>query len=351
MLFRMSFRAFFIALSFVSAGKAVSAQNVTGAGASFPAPLYMQWADQYYKETKAQINYQSFGSSAGVRQIKAQTVNFGASDAPLSQEELDRNGLVQFPVVIGGIIPVVNLPGIQAGEMRLSGPVLADIFLGKIRQWNDPAIEALNPDIKLPAQPITVILRSDGSGTTNTFTDYLAKISDEWKRKIGSGNAVRWPAEIVGHSTSGKGNAGVATVIAGNSGSIGYVEYAYAKQNNISYIRLQNREGNFVIPEEDSFKAAAEGIDWSRSFGQSLNDASGENAWPITTATFIIIHRQPGRVKEAAEALRFFDWAFRKGDQTALDLNYVPFPDSVKQIIRASWKNITDPSGKPLFTE
>ena len=346
----MTFSRIFLAT--VCAGYALtgiaSAQDATGAGASFPAPLYMQWADSYAKATGTKINYQSVGSSAGVKQIIAKTVDFAASDAPLTDDDLKTNGFIQFPTVIGGVTPVINLKGVNAGQLKLTGSVLADIFLGKIANWNDKAIADLNSGVTLPNEPITVVLRADGSGTTNVFTDYLSKVSAEWKGKVGSGNAVEWPSAIANRSTSGKGNAGVAAVVAANAGTIGYVEYAYAKQNNIPHVVMENADGKYVQPGEAAFKAAAAGINWNESFAQSLNNAKGADVWPITTATFILMDTKPQSPERVAKVLQFLDWAYTSGDQSALDLDYVPFPDSVKSVIRASWAEIKDANGKPI---
>jgi len=323
---------------------AVQAQNVTGAGASFPAPLYARWAADYNKATGNRINYQSVGSGAGIRQIRGKTVDFGASDAPLTDEELAKDGMIQFPTVIGGVVPVVNIAGMKSGDMKLSGVVLGDIYLGKIIKWNDAAIAKLNPGVKLPDAQISVVRRADGSGTSFIFTNYLSKVNDEWKSKVGEGTAVNWPT-----GAGGKGNEGVAAFVQRLPNSIGYVEYAYAKQNKMTYPLLQNASGNFVAPDDTSFKAAAAGADWSKSFHQILTNQSGKDAWPITGATFIMMHTKQDKPKEAAAALRFFDWAYKNGDQVALELDYVPMPDSVKTAIRQQWSKITDGSGVPVL--
>jgi len=323
---------------------AVQAQNVTGAGASFPAPLYARWAADYNKATGNRINYQSVGSGAGIRQIRGKTVDFGASDAPLTDEELAKDGMIQFPTVIGGVVPVVNIAGMKTGDMKLSGVVLGDIYLGKITKWNDAAIAKLNPGVKLPDAQISVVRRADGSGTSFIFTNYLSKVNDEWKSKVGEGTAVNWPT-----GAGGKGNEGVAAFVQRLPNSIGYVEYAYAKQNKMTYPLLQNASGSFVAPDDTSFKAAAAGADWSKSFHQILTNQSGKDAWPITGATFIMMHTKQDKPKEAAAALRFFDWAYKNGDQVALELDYVPMPDSVKTAIRQQWAKITDGSGVPVL--
>jgi phosphate transport system substrate-binding protein len=322
---------------------AVQAQQVTGAGATFPAPLYAKWADAYHKATGARINYQSVGSGAGLRQIRAKTVDFGASDMPLSDEELAKDGLVQFPTVIGGVVPVLNVAGVQARQLRLSGAVLGDIFLGKVARWNDPAIAALNPDLKLPDAPIAVVRRADGSGTTFIFTNYLSKVNADWKTKVGEGTAVNWPT-----GAGGKGNEGVAAYVQRLPNSIGYVEYAYAKQNRLAYALLQNAAGAFVAPDDDTFKAAAAGADWKKSFHQILTNQPGRDAWPITGATFILMHAKQDKPQQAQAALRFFGWAYANGDGFAEELDYVPLPQSVEQLIRQHWSAITGSAGERL---
>lgn len=318
----------------------VAAQDITGAGASFPAPVYAKWADSYYKETGNQVNYQSIGSSAGVKQILAKTVDFGASDAPLSDENLAKDGLVQFPTIIGGVVPVVNVKGIKEGQLKLTGEVLADIYLGKITHWNDVAIQNLNPDLPLPNSKITVVRRADGSGTSFVFTSYLAKVSPSWQEQVGTGAAVKWPIGV-----GGKGNEGVSAFVMRLANSIGYVEYAYAKQNKMAYIALQNSAGNFIVPSDDAFKAAAEGVDWERTFAQDMTNAAGAQAWPLSTATYIVLYQQTDRPAQTAAALKFFDWALEKGDMAAAELDYVPFPATVKQTIRNSWAKIVDGNG------
>ena len=317
------------------------AQDVTGAGASFPAPLYAKWASDFNKSTGVKINYQSVGSGAGLKQIEAKTVDFGASDAPLKDEELQAKGLMQFPTVIGGVIPVVNIPGIKPGELKLNGQVLGDIYLGKITKWNDPAIKALNGSLALPDAAIAPVRRADGSGTSFLFTNYLSKVNAEWKTKVGEGTAVNWPT-----GAGGKGNEGVAAFVNRLPNSIGYVEYAYVKQNKMTYAQLQNAAGNFVSPEDTAFKAAAAAADWSKSFYQVLTNQADKGAWPITGATFILMHKSQDKPANATTVLKFFDWAYKNGDKTADDLDYVPMPDAVKATIRKSWEGIKDGSGK-----
>ncbi|TCP18268.1 phosphate ABC transporter substrate-binding protein PstS [Simplicispira metamorpha] len=322
---------------------AMAQQEATGAGASFPAPLYSKWAADYNKATSVKINYQSVGSGAGLRQIEAKTVDFGASDAPLKDEELNKKGLVQFPTVIGGIVPVVNIKGVAPGQLKLNGQVLGDIYLGKITKWNDAAIKALNPALALPDSDIAPVRRADGSGTTFGFTNYLSKVNADWKAKVGEGTAVNWPT-----GAGGKGNEGVAAFVGRLPNSIGYLEYAYVKQNKLTYALMQNSAGNFVAPDDTSFKAAAAGADWAKSFYQILTDQPGKDSWPITSATFILFQKVQEKPVQAATALKFFEWAYKSGDKTAADLDYVPMPDSVKGIIMKSWDNIKDASGKAI---
>lgn len=321
-----------------------NAQEVTGAGASFPAPLYSRWAADYNKATNVRINYQSVGSGAGLRQIRGKTVDFGASDMPLTDDELKKDGLIQFPTVIGGVVPVINVSGIQTRQLRLTGALLSDIYLGKITRWNDPAIVALNKDVKLPDAQIAVVRRADGSGTTFIFTNYLSKVSAEWKSRVGEGTAVNW---VVG--MGGKGNEGVSAFVQRLPNSIGYVEYAYAKQNKQPYALLQNAAGSFVAPDDATFAAAAAGADWARTFFQILTNQPGKDAWPITGATFIMMHERQDKPQQAAASLRFFDWAFRNGDKAATDLDYVPLPEAVENVIRQQWSRIRDAAGQPVF--
>ena len=332
-----------ISMAATSFAWAQGATGATGAGASFPAPLYAKWASDYNKATGVKINYQSVGSGAGLKQIEAKTVDFGASDMPLKDEELKAKGLVQFPTVIGGIVPVVNIKGIAPGQLKLSGPLLGDIYLGKVTNWSDPAIKALNPGLALPDAAIAPVRRSDGSGTTFGFTNYLSKVSPEWQSKVGEGTAVNWVVGI-----GGKGNEGVATYVARLPNSIGYVEYAYVKQNKMTYAQMQNAAGQFVAPDDTSFKAAAAGAQWDKSFYQILTNQSGKEAWPITSATFILLNKEQDKPAQAATALKFFDWAYKQGDKTAGDLDYVPMPESVKQIVFKSWGEIKDTAGKSV---
>lgn len=331
------------ALSAGGMGQALAQQEATGAGASFPAPLYSKWAADYHKATGVKINYQSVGSSAGIKQIEAKTVDFGASDEPLKDEELAKKGLVQFPTVIGGIVPVVNIKGIQPGQLKLTGQVLGDIYLGKISKWNDEAIKALNPGVNLPDATIAPVRRADGSGTTFGFTNYLSKVNAEWKEKVGEGKAVNWPT-----GAGGKGNEGVAAFVGRLPNSIGYVEYAYVKQNKLTYTQLQTAGGTFVSPDDATFKAAAAGADWAKSFYQILTNQPGKEAWPITSATFIIMHKAQDKPAQAAASLKFFEWAYKSGDKTATDLDYVPMPDAVKNVIFQSWGQIKDTSGTAI---
>jgi phosphate transport system substrate-binding protein len=328
----------------VGAAATSFAQDVTGAGASFPAPIYAKWADAYNKATGARINYQSVGSGAGMKQIVAKTVDFGASDAPLKDEDLAKDGLVQFPMVIGGVVPVVNIKGVGPGQLKLTGQVLGDIYLGKLTKWNDPAITALNPGVALPDAAIAPVRRADGSGTTFNFTNYLSKVNADWKGKVGEGTAVNWPT-----GAGGKGNEGVSAFVQRLPNSIGYVEYAYAKQNKMAFTLLKNEAGNFVAPEDDSFKAAAANADWNKSFYQVLTGQPGKDSWPITAATFIMMHKLQDKPVNASNALKFFDWAYANGDKMAGDLDYVPMPDSVKALVRKLWADsIKDAGGKTV---
>ena len=319
------------------------AQDVTGAGASFPAPLYSKWAADYNRATGVKINYQSVGSGAGLRQIEAKTVDFGASDAPLKDDELAKKGLVQFPAVIGGVVPVVNIKGISPGQLKLNGQVLGDIYLGKITKWTDPAIKALNPTLSLPDAAISPVRRADGSGTSFIFTNYLSKVNPEWKTKVGEGTAVNWPV-----GAGGKGNEGVAAFVGRLPNSIGYVEYAYVKQNKMTFAQMRNAAGTFVSPDDTAFKAAAVGADWAKSFYQILTEQPGKDAWPITGATFILMHKAQDKPAQAAASLKFFEWAYKNGDKTADDLDYVPMPANVKAIVEKAWGDIKDASGKPI---
>ena len=332
-----------IAALALSTGLAL-AQDVTGAGATFPAPIYAKWADAYNKVSGARINYQSVGSGAGIRQIRAKTVDFGASDMPLTDADLAKDGLVQFPTVIGGVVPVVNIKGVTPGQLRMNGQVLGDIFLGKITKWNDPALTALNPGVALPDALIAPVRRADGSGTTFIFTNYLSKVNAEWKSKVGEGTAVNWPA-----GAGGKGNEGVSAFVQRLPNSIGYVEYAYAKQNKMSYVLMRNQSGAFVAPDDTAFKAAAAGADWTRSFYQILTEQPGKDRWPITGATYILMFKSQEKPASATNALKFFHWAYSSGDKMADDLEYVPLPANVKDLVRKLWAaNIKDSAGQPV---
>ncbi len=331
------------AAALLAGASLASAQDVTGAGASFPAPLYAKWASEYNKASGVKINYQSVGSGAGIRQIDAKTVDFGASDMPLKDEDLASKGQLQFPTVIGGVVPVVNIPGIAPGQLKLTGQLIADIYLGKISKWSDAAIKAVNPGLNLPDAAIAPVRRADGSGTTFIFTNYLSKVSPEWKDKVGEGTAVNWPT-----GAGGKGNEGVAAFVGRLPNSIGYVEYAYVKQNKMVYAQMKNRNGNFVSPDDTAFKAAAAGADWAKSFYQILTEQPGKDAWPMTGATFILMHKVQDKPANAAAALKFFSWAYQNGDKMSDDLDYVPMPVSVKAAIEKSWSQIKDASGKPV---
>ena len=335
-------RAALLALSLMPA--AVLAQDVTGAGATFPAPVYAKWADAYNKATGARINYQSVGSGAGIRQIKAKTVDFGASDMPLTDEDLAKDGLLQFPTVIGGVVPVVNIKGIAPGQIKLTGAVLGDIYLGKVTKWNDAALTALNPGVPLPDADISVVRRADGSGTSFIFTNYLSKVNPEWKAKVGEGTAVNWPV-----GAGGKGNEGVAAFVQRLPNSIGYVEYAYVKQNKMTFTLMRNKDGQFVAPDDTAFKAAAAGADWNKTFYQITTDQPGKTAWPLTNPTYILMYKVQDKPVNATNALKFFDWAFANGDKAADDLDYVPLPDVVKALVRKQWaERIKDSAGKPV---
>jgi phosphate transport system substrate-binding protein len=333
------------ATAIVYAG-ASKATDITGAGATFPYPIYAKWAEAYKSQSGIGLNYQSIGSGGGIKQIEAKTVDFGASDMPLKPEDLEKNGLMQFPTVIGGVVPVINVAGIEPGTLKLDGATLADIYLGKITKWNDPAIVALNKDLKLPDDSITVVHRSDGSGTSFIFTNYLSKVSSDWKSTVGEGTAVSWKA-----GTGGKGNEGVASYVQRIKGSIGYVEYAYALQNKMNHVQMKNHDGLFVQPDSDAFQAAAAGAKWETApgFYEILTDEAGKNSWPISGATFILMHRVQDKPETAKEVLKFFDWAYAKGGKLASDLDYVPLPESVVKLIRAAWKTqIKDAAGKPV---
>ena len=331
-----------VSSAFGAAG-VVGAQEVTGAGATFPAPIYAKWASDYNKATGVKVNYQSIGSGGGIKQIDSKTVDFGASDMPQTDEVLKAKGQMQFPTVMGGVVPVINVKGIEPGQLKLTGALLGDIFLGKVTKWNDPAIKALNPTLPLPDAAIAQVRRADGSGTTFIFTNYLSKVSPEWKSKVGEGTAVNWPV-----GAGGKGNEGVAAFVGRLPNSMGYVEYSYVKQNKLTYAIMQNAAGNFVKPEDDTFKAAAAGADWNKSFYQILTNQPGKDAWPISGATFILMHLKQDKPASATETLKFFSWAYKNGDATAAALDYVPMPKNVIATIEKSWGEIKDNAGKAV---
>jgi phosphate transport system substrate-binding protein len=323
---------------------AAQAADITGAGSTFAAPIYTKWADAYQKSGGGKVNYQGIGSSGGVKQIIAKTVDFAGSDAPLKDDELAKDGLFQFPTVVGGVVPVVNLPGVTPGQLVLSGEVLGDIYLGKIKKWNDPAIAALNPKAKLPDTDIAVVRRADGSGTSFIWTNYLSKVNADWKSKVGEGATVSWPT-----GTGGKGNDGVAAFVQRLPGAIGYVEWAYAKQNKMVYVDLKNSAGNVVEPKTETFKAAAAGADWSKSFYQILTNEPGKDAWPVVGATFVLLHTTQDKAPQGAETLKFFDWAFKNGTSAADSLDYISLPESVVTQIKSQWKDkVKDAAGKPV---
>lgn len=341
----MTLIRFAAAAAFVSLGAAsAQAQDVTGAGATFPAPIYAKWADAYNKATGARINYQSVGSGAGIRQIRGKTVDFGATDMPLTDADLAKDGLIQFPTVIGGVVPVVNIRGITPGQIKITGQILGDIYLGKITKWNDPVLTAMNPGVPLPDAAISPVRRADGSGTTFIFTNYLSKVNPEWKAKVGEGTAVNWPV-----GAGGKGNEGVSAFVQRLPNSIGYVEYAYAKQNKMSYVLMQNKDGVFVPPRDANFKAASAGADWSKTFYQILTEQPGKDSWPITGATYILMYKQQDKPANGSNTLKFFNWAFTNGDAMADELDYVPLPAAVKELVRKQWTdNLKDTAGKAI---
>ncbi|MGZ5199276.1 MAG: phosphate ABC transporter substrate-binding protein PstS [Telluria sp.] len=345
----MRFQQLFVSIAVAaSTAFAASAQaaDITGAGATFPYPIYAKWAEMYKKATGVGLNYQSVGSGAGIKQIKAKTVDFGASDMPLAADELNKEGLFQFPAIMGGVVAVINLPGVTPGQLKLTGPVLADIYLGKVTKWNAQEIAALNPGVKLPDEDITVVHRADGSGTSFLFTDYLSKESPEFKGKIGAGTAVKWATGV-----GGKGNEGVAANVQRIKGAIGYVEWAYAKKNHMTHTQLKNKDGQFLQPADDAFKAAAANADWAKAPGMAvvLTDQPGKAAWPITGASYIIVHKV-GDAARTKEVLKFFDWAYKSGGQAATALDYVPMPASVTKLVEDGWKaNLKDASGKAVW--
>jgi len=343
---RPLFKSLMIGALALAGASTASAADISGAGATFPYPIYAKWAEAYKQETGNGLNYQSIGSGGGIKQIKAKTVTFGASDMPLKPKDLQDSGLIQFPTVIGGDVPVLNLQGITAGQLTLDGDTLAKIFLGEITSWDDPAIKKLNPNVNLPSQAIAVVHRSDGSGTTFIFTDYLSKVSQDWAGNVGANTSVEWPTGI-----GAKGNEGVANNVKQTQGSIGYVEFAYAKQNNMTTANMINRDGKSVAPSSDAFQAAAAGADWksAEGFYVILTNEPGEKAWPIAGATFILMHKHADDAAASSEALKFFDWAYKKGDQMAADLSYVPMPDDIVALVKDSWSQITDDSGQPVY--
>jgi len=325
---------------------AAQGADITGAGATFPYPIYAKWADAYKKSTGIGLNYQSIGSGGGIKQITAKTVDFGASDMPLQPEQLEKDGLMQFPTVMGGVVPVYNIKGVSSGQITLTPKLLADIYLGKITKWNDPALKASNSGVALPDQAISVVHRSDGSGTTFIFTNYLSKVSPDWKSAVGEGTAVKWPAGV-----GGKGNEGVANYVGRIDGAIGYVESAYAKQNKLATAKMVNRDGHVVSPTPQAVMAAAAGADWKQAPGMYmiLTDAPGKDSWPIAGATFILMHKVQANPENARQVLKFFEWSYANGDNMASELDYIPMPDSVVGIIQGNWKQIKDASGKALY--
>jgi len=345
----MNLKRAFQALALAGAAFSATSQaiDITGAGATFPYPIYAKWADAYKKATGVGLNYQSIGSGGGIKQITARTVDFGASDMPMKPEDLAKNGLMQFPAVMGGVVPVYNVKAVGGGEITLTGRQLADIYLGKIKKWNEAAITANNKGVKLPDQAISVVHRSDGSGTTFIFANYLSKVSAEWKSAIGEGTSVNWPSGV-----GGKGNEGVAAYVGRIDGAIGYVEYAYAKQNRLATAKMVNRDGAPVVANDDSFKAAAAGADWAKAPGMALllTDQPGKGSWPMTGATFILMHTSQAKPENAREVLKFFEWAYKNGDKMASELDYVPIPDPVVKLVQSAWKSqIKDAAGKALY--
>jgi phosphate transport system substrate-binding protein len=341
------FAAAAVAVAALTLGAFAQAADITGAGATFPFPIYSKWADAYKTKTGVGMNYQSIGSGGGIKQIQSKTVDFGASDMPLKPDELDKSGLMQFPAIIGGVVMVVNLDGVKPGELKLTGPLVADIYFGKIKKWNEKPIADANPGVKLPDENITVVRRSDGSGTTFLFTDYLSKVSPEWKEKVGSSTAVSWPEGV-----GGKGNEGVASYVQRIKGSIGYVEYAYAKKNKMTYTALQNKDGGYLLPDDSKFQAAAAYADWKNApgFYQILTYQPGKDSWPITGASFILMQKTQDKPANAQEVLKFFDWSFKNGQKMAEELDYVPLPNSLVAQITDAWKKeIKDGSGKAVW--
>ncbi|MFC0252475.1 phosphate ABC transporter substrate-binding protein PstS [Massilia consociata] len=336
-----------VAVAASTVAATAQAANITGAGATFPYPIYAKWAEMYQKASGNGLNYQSVGSGAGIKQIKAKTVDFGASDMPLPANELNAAGLFQFPAVMGGVVPIINLPGVAPGQVRLSGALIADIYLGKITKWNAPQIAALNPGVKLPAEDITVVRRADSSGTSFLWTDFLSQTSPEWKQKIGAGTAVKWAVGV-----GGKGNEGVAANVQRIKGSIGYVEWAYAKKNRMQHTQVQNREGVFLQPSDDAFKAAAAGANWAGTpgFAVVLTNQPGKASWPITGASYILVHKTQANAAKGREVLKFFDWAYKNGHAAAAELDYVPMPDNVVKLVQDAWRaNLKDAAGKAIW--
>ena len=345
------FRSVMVATLMASAATSAVASKsiINGAGASFPHPIYAKWAEDYSVETGTRINYQAIGSGGGIRQITAKTVDFGATDAPLNAERLDKENMIQFPMVMGSIVPVINVPGIAPGQLRLDGKTLADIYLGKIKHWNDEAIAKLNPGVDLPRRAIYVVHRSDGSGTTFNFTDYLSRVSPEWRDNIGANTDISWPAAAT--TIGGNGNAGVANFVNRTRGAIGYVEFAFAKQNNLTYTQLQSADGKFLQPTMETFQAAAANADWANApgFKLLLNNQPGADSWPMTAATFILMHKDQVDGDKARTILNFFEWSYKHGNDQAIALDYIPMPDSVVSMVSELWQNeLTTVNGKPV---
>lgn len=337
------FKGFLIAVGTSICSFAALSQDITGAGATFPAPAYAKWAEAFKAVSDTKVNYQAIGSSGGIRQIDGRTVDFGATDAPLKDDELARKGQIQFPTLIGGVVPVVNLRGIAPGQLRLTGAVLGDIYLGKISRWSDPAIVALNPQLPLPDTTITPVFRSDGSGTSFIFTNYLSKVNADWKTRIGEGTQVGWPT-----GTGGRGNIGVAAIVSRTPNAIGYVEYAYVKQAKLNFAQMQNASGAFVSPGTEGFRAASTGVDWTTSNSHMLTQQAAPEAWPITGATFVLMYAKTDNAAHATQALRFFHWGLTKGQSMTTELGYAALPASVVESVEAAWAQVRDASGKPM---
>jgi len=340
-----SFAAVAVALSHTVAMPAFA--DITGAGATFPYPIYAKWADAYKKAVNVALNYQSIGSGGGIKQIQARTVDFGASDMPMKPDELEKNGLVQFPAIVGGAVLAYNVKGVETGKLKLTGPMIADIFLGKITKWNDPALARLNPGVNLPGDAISVVHRSDGSGTTFIFVNYLSKVSEEWKSKVGEGSSVNWPTGV-----GGKGNEGVASYVQKINGSIGYVEFAFAKQNRMAVAAIQNKAGDYVLPDDETFKAAAANAQWDKApaFYEILTDQPGKASWPLTGASFILMHKAQEKPDNAKQVLAFFDWSFKNGAKAAAELDFVPLPDALVKLVQSEWRaKLRDTAGTPIY--